>query len=253
MIEFDQVKKSFDGNYNVLDDITFNVMPGECLILLGSSGSGKTTTLKMINRLLEPSSGSIKINSQDIATLDPVQLRRSIGYVFQGIGLFPHFTVSENIQIVLQLQNCSKQEQIQQSHYFLEQVNLNPNHFATRYPAELSGGQQQRVGVARALATHSDILLMDEPFGALDAINRVALQNEILTLKKKLAKTIVFVTHDIYEALRLGDRIAVINHGKLEQIGTRKEIMQKPATDFVRELFSQAVHQLKEFTDVLHG
>jgi osmoprotectant transport system ATP-binding protein len=252
MIEFDHVKKSFDGNYNVLDDITFNVMPGECLVLLGSSGSGKTTTLKMINRLLEPSAGIIRINGQDVATLEPVQLRRSIGYVFQGIGLFPHFTVSENIQIVLQLQKFSKQKQIQQSHYFLEQVNLDPSRFAARYPAELSGGQQQRVGVARALATHSDILLMDEPFGALDAINRVALQNEILTLKKKIAKTIVFVTHDIYEALRLGDRIAVINQGKLEQIGTRKEIMQKPATDFVHELFSQAVHQLKEFMDVLY-
>lgn len=251
MIELNHVKKTFDGKQAVVHDISFEVFEGECLVLLGSSGSGKTTILKMINRLLEPTAGTIKIKNQDIANLEPVQLRRSMGYVFQGVGLFPHFTVEENIELVLQLRDTQKTEFTKQVHYFLDLVNLDPAEFANRYPAELSGGQQQRVGVARALATQSEILLMDEPFGSLDAINRVALQNEVLSLKKKLTKTIVFVTHDIYEALRLGDRIAVINQGRVEQIGSMKDIMQQPATDFIKQLFAQAADQIKTFGDLL--
>lgn len=248
MIKFNNITKTLDGHHYIVDDVSFEVQPGECLVILGSSGSGKTTLLKMVNRLLEPTSGSIEINGQNIAALNLESLRQSIGYVFQGIGLFPHYTVVENIQLVLQLKNAD----LELAHQFLELVNLDPKRYANRYPAELSGGQQQRVGVARALATQSDILLMDEPFGALDALNRVALQDEVLNLKKKLTKTIVFVTHDIYEALRIADRLAIIHCGKLEQIGTKKDIVQAPATEFVHRLISQASEQIHAFTESLN-
>lgn len=248
MIKFKNVKKNFDGHKNIIDDISFEVLPGECLVLLGTSGSGKTTLLKMINRLVEPSSGSVEINGKNVVDLPLVALRRSIGYVFQGIGLFPHLTIAENIDLVLEL----KKSKTQTSSFFLELVNLEPSQFANRYPGELSGGQQQRVGVARALATESDILLMDEPFGALDPINRVALQNEILLLKKRLTKTIVFVTHDIYEALCLADRLAIINNGKLEQIGNKDKLIADPSTEFVKTIFMQAAQQIKMYTDLFH-
>lgn len=251
MITLSHISKTFDGTEFVIDNLSLEIASGEFLVLLGSSGSGKTTLLKMINRLVEPSTGKIEIDGQNIASLDPVELKRSIGYVFQGIGLFPHFTVEENITIVLKLKKITLKEQKYQAHELLELVNLAPHEFANRYPCELSGGQQQRVGVARALATHSNILLMDEPFGALDAINRALLQDELLQLKKQLHKTIIFVTHDIFEALRLGDRIAVLNKGKLEQVGQRHEILQNPASSFVQQLFSQTTHQLQEFADLL--
>lgn len=253
MIKLRKVKKTFDGKNFAVDNISFEVMEGECLVLLGSSGSGKTTTLKMMNRLLDPTEGLIEIDGKNIATQDPVHLRHSIGYVFQGVGLFPHFTVEENVEIVLKLKKASKAEQKKQTQYFLDLVNLPPDDFAARYPSELSGGQRQRVGVARALATQSKILLMDEPFGALDAINRLSLQNELLAIKKKLNMTVVFVTHDILEALRLGDRIAVFNQGKIEQIGSKKEIVENPGTPFVQQLFSQTAQQLKQFMELLNG
>lgn len=252
MITLLHVMKSFDDKNFIVDDISLEVPSGEFLVLLGSSGSGKTTTLKMINRLIDPTFGTITINGQDIATIDPVVLRRSIGYVFQGIGLFPHFTIEENIAVVLKLKKANKKEQKRQAHHFLELVHLPPKEFAARYPSELSGGQQQRVGVARALATYSDILLMDEPFGALDAINRAALQDELLSIKEQLHKTVVFVTHDIFEAFRLGDRIAVLNKGKIEQIGDKKELIHRPATDYVRQLFSRTSQQLKEYEGLLN-
>lgn len=242
MISIRSVSKSFgnDGSFAV-DNISLEIQPGETLVLLGSSGSGKTTLLRLINRLIEPSSGTILLDEADTATLDPVQLRRRIGYVFQGIGLFPHFTVAANIAIVPRLLQWSRERRERRVGELLELVGLPAAEYAPRYPDELSGGQQQRVGVARALAGDPEYLLMDEPFGALDAITRDALQAELLALKQRLRKTIVFVTHDLQEALRLGDRVAVLHRGKLEQVGAPAELLQQPRTDFVRELFAKAV------------
>lgn len=242
MISIRSVSKSFgNGGSFAVDNISLEIRPGETLVLLGSSGSGKTTLLRLINRLIEPSSGTILLDEADTATLDPVQLRRRIGYVFQGIGLFPHFTVAANIAIVPRLLQWSRERRERRVGELLELVGLPAAEYAPRYPDELSGGQQQRVGVARALAGDPEYLLMDEPFGALDAITRDALQAELLALKQRLRKTIVFVTHDLQEALRLGDRVAVLHRGKLEQVGAPAELLQQPRTDFVRELFAKAV------------
>jgi len=248
MIRLDRISKSFDGgrSYAVME-LSLRVNTGETLVLLGSSGCGKTTTLKMINRLIEPTDGRIEVGGEDIMKLDPVTLRRRIGYVFQGIGLFPHMTVEENVGLVPRLSGQSVHERKTNAHKLLEMVGLPAETFANRFPEELSGGQQQRVGVARALAADPDYLLMDEPFGALDALNRESLQQELLSLKKKLEKTIIFVTHDIFEALLLGDRIAVLHQGKLEQIGPKKEILSAPATPFVKDLISKPARQLAVF------
>jgi len=241
MISFRNVSKSFaNGGQWALQDVSLEVRAGETLVLLGSSGSGKTTLLRLVNRLIEPTSGTIRLDDADIATQDPVRLRRRIGYVFQGIGLFPHFTVAANIGIVPRLLRWEKERRVSRVHEMLELVGLPPPDFAARYPDELSGGQQQRVGVARALASDPEYLLMDEPFGALDAITRDSLQQELLALKQRLHKTIVFVTHDITEALRLGDRIAVLHQGRLEQVGTAEELLNQPATGFVRDLFARS-------------
>lgn len=252
MIKLTHVVKAFDAYHNVVNDISMEIAAGELLVILGSSGSGKTTLLKMINRLVEPTSGRIYIDDIDISTLNPVSLRRSIGYVFQGVGLFPHLTVEENITIVLRLNKIAEKERKKRAREILNFVNLDPEIYLLRYPEELSGGQQQRIGVARALATEPNVLLMDEPFGALDAINRHALQSELLKLKAKLNKTILFVTHDLFEAVRLGDRIAVMNKGRLEQIGTKQEIIHSPKTPFVKKLFQKATRQLKMYRDLLH-
>jgi osmoprotectant transport system ATP-binding protein len=201
----------------------------------------------MINRLIEPSDGTILLAGKDVRRQDTIALRRSIGYVFQGIGLFPHMTVQENVSVVLRLQGRPQKERKDRARELLELVGLRPRDFEDRYPAELSGGQQQRVGVARALAADPGCLLMDEPFGALDAITRDGLQQELLRLKARLLKTIVFVTHDIFEALRLADRIAVMHTGRLEQVGPPEEILRTPATDFVRELFEKPAQQLAAF------
>ncbi|MBA2653705.1 MAG: ATP-binding cassette domain-containing protein [Gammaproteobacteria bacterium] len=251
MIKLSHLAKTFNGKDYIVEDLSLEVAKGELLVLLGSSGSGKTTTLKMINRLVEPSSGQIMIDNEDISLLDPVALRRSIGYVFQGVGLFPHLTVEENITIILKLNGMEEGERKKLSDYFLDCVNLEPSVYASRYPDELSGGQQQRVGVARALVTNPHLLLMDEPFGAVDAINRNTLQTELLKLKGKLNKTIVFVTHDIFEAVRLGDRIAIMNQGRLEQIGTKQEIIHSPSTSFVNQLFDKTSRQLKAYMELL--
>ena len=242
MISFRNVSKSFgNGRAFAVREVSLEIQSGETLVLLGSSGSGKTTLLRLINRLIEPTSGTIRLDDVDTATLDPVQLRRRIGYVFQGIGLFPHFTVAANIAIVPRLLAWPRAHRERRTEELLELVGLPAAEYAPRYPDELSGGQQQRVGVARALAGDPEYLLMDEPFGALDAITRDSLQAELLALKQRLRKTIVFVTHDIQEALRLGDRIAVLHQGKLEQIGAPAELLRQPETDFVRELFAKAV------------
>lgn len=248
MIKLDHVAKTFDGKTFVIKDLSLEIQTGETLVILGSSGCGKTTTLKMINRLVEVTSGSIEIDGKNIKSFDTVKLRRSIGYVFQGIGLFPLMTVAENVAIVLRLNKIPLRQRQQRARELLELVNLNPDIYAQRFPAELSGGQQQRVGVARALASDPAYLLMDEPFGALDTITRHALQNEVLNLKKRLHKTIVFVTHDIFEALRLGDRIAILNRGLLEQVGDKETILQHPATTFVRNLFQRSIKQLNKQT-----
>jgi osmoprotectant transport system ATP-binding protein len=228
-----------------------DVADGETLVLLGSSGSGKTTTLKMINRLIEPTAGSVEIGDQDASRLSPIDLRRSIGYVFQGIGLFPHFSVERNVSIIPRLLGWDGHRCRQSARELLELIGLDPMTYADRYPDELSGGEQQRVGVARALAADPEYLLMDEPFGALDAVTRDALQTELLTWKRQLGKTILFVTHDIFEALTLGDRIGVMHQGRLEQVGAPEELLHEPASVFVRDLFAKPAQQLAAFRDLL--
>jgi len=191
------------------------------------------------------------LGGEDIATQDPIALRRKIGYVFQGIGLFPHMTVAENIAIVPRLLGWPAARQRDRAHDLLEVVGLEPDRYRDRFPDELSGGQQQRVGVARALAADPAYLLMDEPFGALDALTRDVLQQELIGIRERIHKTIVFVTHDIFEALALGDRIAVLHAGHLEQVGTREEILRRPATELVRELFAKPAQQLAAYGDLL--
>jgi len=219
MIQLNRVTKYYPGQTTpALSKISLTINDGETLVLLGSSGSGKSTLLKMLNRLQEPSQGSITLHGQSLHTLNPVSLRRTMGYVFQGIGLFPHMTVGENVGVQLALMGKDKTVQQERSEAMLALVHLPPEEYAHRYPHELSGGQQQRVGVARALVTNPDILLMDEPFGALDPITRHSLQKELAELAKQLQKTLVFVTHDIQEATRLGHRIAVLHQGHLQQV-----------------------------------
>ena len=222
-----------------VDTRIYFVSPGPTIILLaGLQGCGKTTTLKMINRLIEPTQGIIEVGGKDVMDHNPVELRRQIGYVFQGIGLFPHMTIEQNVEIVPRLLGWSIRSRRNRMQELLKLVGLPADSFAKRFPGELSGGQQQRVGVARALAANPAYLLMDEPFGALDALTREALQQELLKLKTQLKKTIVFVTHDLHEALLIGDRIAILHEGNLEQIGTKKEILDAPATRFVQDLFT---------------
>jgi osmoprotectant transport system ATP-binding protein len=252
MISLKNVSKSFDeGQHFAIRDVSLDVKEGETLVLLGSSGCGKTTLLKLINRLLDPTSGTIEVDGKDIAGQDPIVLRRSIGYVFQGIGLLPHMTVEENVVIVPRLTGWSSQRRRERAYELLRIVGLDPDIYARRFPGELSGGQQQRVGVGRALAADPAYLLMDEPFGSLDALTRDTLQQGLLALKERLKKTIVFVTHDIFEALTLGDRIAVLHAGHLQQVGTKEEILLHPATDFVRALFAKPAQQLAAFQGML--
>ncbi len=252
MITIRNVSKSFDGGQRyALRDISLEVQEGETLVLLGSSGCGKTTLLRLINRLIDPTGGTIEVGGIDIATQDPVTLRRRIGYVFQGIGLFPHLNIGENVAIVPRLLGWPRDRRRARAEELLHLVDLDPATYAARFPEELSGGQQQRVGVARALAANPDYLLMDEPFGALDALTRDSLQQSMASLKQRLQKTIVFVTHDIFEALILGDRIAVLHAGELQQVGPKEEILRHPTTDFVRELFAKPAQQLAAYGDML--
>ena len=217
---------------------------GQLVVLLGESGCGKTTTLKMINRLIESTCGTIEVEGEDTCFVDPTILRRSMGYVFQGIGLFPHMTVEQNVGLVPRLLGRSATGRKRNTQRLLELVGLPSNTFAHRFPEELSGGQQQRVGVARALAANPDYLLMDEPFGALDALSRELLQQELLSLKRKLEKTIVFVTHDIFEAFKVGTRIAIMDCGQIIQIGTPKEIAENPINDFIKKFVGKHLNAL---------
>ncbi len=247
MIDLLNISKFYtSGSAPALADVTIRVREGEVLALLGSSGSGKTTALKLINRLEEPTSGSVRVKGHDVAEMDPHALRRSIGYVFQGIGLFPHLTVAGNVGVVPDLLGWEAGRVRRRTDELLELVGLPPETFRERYPDQLSGGQAQRVGVARALAADPEILLMDEPFGALDAVTRVRLQDELLDLQSRLNRTIVFVTHDLIEALKLGDRVAVLHQGALHQIGTGAELHARPATPFVEALLGQLRDQLSE-------
>ncbi len=245
LIEIKGVHKEFNG-VPALEDVSLDVVKGELLVLLGSSGSGKSTLLKMINGLVAPSAGSVKFAGKPVSSQDPVVLRRSLGYVFQQVGLFPHLTVSENVGLVIKLNGATKEQCTNRVNEVLEQVSLDPETFAGRFPAELSGGEQQRAGVARALATDPNCILMDEPFGAVDAITRDGLQQQVLQLMRDRARTIVFVTHDLFEALTLADRIAVLHQGRVEQVGTPREVMLHPATAFVRTLFERPFQQLRD-------
>lgn len=233
MIEFKKVAKSYDGKTNIIEDLDLKINKGELVILIGESGSGKTTTMKMINRLHEPTSGTILINGKSIMDINQIELRRSIGYVIQKVGLLPHMTIGENIELIPFLKNWNKEKRRNRAKELLELVDLDPETYIDKYPHELSGGQQQRIGVARALAVNPEVILMDEPFSALDPITREQLQEELLKLQDELHKTIVFVTHDMDEALKLGDRIAVMKDGKVIQFDTPENILKNPVNDFV--------------------
>lgn len=235
-IRMEHVVKSY-GDHKVLKDFEMDIQQGEFISVIGGSGSGKTTVLKLINGLLKPDSGSIYINEEDIKGLDQNVLRRKIGYVIQNIGLFPHMTIEENIGYVLMIQKRDSKEIQERVHQLMHMMDLDED-LLKRYPDQLSGGQKQRVGIARALAANPDLLLMDEPFGAVDEITRHSLQDELIRLHKKLGITIFFITHDIREALRLGDRIMVMKDGEVEQFANREELLAHPATDFVKLLLS---------------
>ncbi len=235
MIELHNVTKQY-GETVVVDDISLAVAEGELLVLLGDSGSGKTTTLKMINRLIDPTSGVIRLDGQDVREVPAHLLRRRVGYVFQKVGLFPHMTVAENIAITPSLLEWEPSAIEKQVNQLLTMVELEPTTMRGRYPSELSGGQQQRVGVARALAATPKVMLLDEPFGALDPLTRDRLQQSFSRSRRDHHLTAIFVTHDMVEALILGDRIAVMRDGHLIQIGTPHELMVQPADDYVKQL-----------------
>jgi len=254
VITLEGVSKSYDGGVtHAVLDVEFTVAEGALLVLLGESGCGKTTTLKMINRLVELSAGRITVANEDIQRLDPVQLRRKIGYVFQGIGLFPHLTVAENISAVPRLLGWSSAESNTRVRELLGVMGLPPAEYADRYPAQLSGGQQQRVGVARALAARPDVLLMDEPFGALDPLTRVELQDQLKNLQKSLGLTIVLVTHDMTEALLLADRIAVMKHGRILGYGTPGALISNPPHEYVRSLMEMPRKQADRIEQIAGG
>jgi osmoprotectant transport system ATP-binding protein len=251
MIRLIDINKSFTPVVHAIKNLSLDIRAGETLVLLGSSGCGKTTILKMINRIIEPSSGAIFIEGENISERDPIEVRRSIGYVIQEIGLFPHMNIGDNVSVVLKLKDWPEEERKRRAREVLELVGLNPEQFRSRYPDELSGGQQQRVGVARALAANPSLLLMDEPFSAVDAVTRELLQQELLKLKKQLHKTIVFVTHDIFEAFTLADRIAILHEGQLQQVGTKEEIISSPETEFVENLLMKPKKQLSAFQGLM--
>jgi osmoprotectant transport system ATP-binding protein len=252
MIEIRQLTKRYPGVVAV-DDVSLSVEAGELLVLLGSSGSGKTTTLKMINRLIEPTSGTVLVDGRDTAAEEPHELRRRIGYVFQKIGLFPHMSVAENVAVTPSLLGWDEARIARRVDALLELVELDPASMRDRRPGELSGGQQQRVGVARALAAEPRLMLLDEPFGALDPLTRDRLQQSFVGLRRRLGLTAIFVTHDMAEALLLGDRIAVMDEGRLVQVGTPRELVRAPASDYVEQLMSTPRRQAEVVDGLLEG
>ena len=246
LIKFENVSKGYENGIKVIDNLNFTIHSEEFITLIGKSGCGKTTLLKLINGLIKPDSGKIFIRDKEIRQWDIIELRRSIGYVIQQIGLFPHMSIEDNIGYVLNIKKVSKQERAKQAKELIELVGLS-SEYLKKYPRELSGGQNQRVGVARALAANPDIILMDEPFGAVDDITRRALQEEMLKLNERVKKTVVFVTHDIDEAFRLGSRIVLFDNGKIVQQGNRKEMIFNPKNKFVEDFFGT-----KNFTAYLN-
>ncbi len=236
MIHLKGLVKQFPGAPRAaIDHLDLEIDAGEVCVLIGPSGCGKTTTMRMINRLIEPSGGTIEVNGKDVTHMDPVALRRGIGYVIQQVGLFPHMTIAANIATVPRLLGWGDARTAQRIDELLQLVGMEPASFRDRYPRELSGGQRQRIGVARALAADPPVLLMDEPFGAIDPINRTRVQDEFLKIQRQLRKTVVFVTHDIDEAIKMGDRIALLRDGRLVQHAPPTEMLARPANGFVED------------------
>ena len=243
-IDYQNVSKRFKGNdKDSVSEVSAQINEGEFVTILGSSGCGKTTLLKMTNRLYEPTSGKIVLFGEDISTVEETVVRRRMGYVIQQVGLFPHMTVEENIAVVPKLLKWDKEKTAKRVEELLNLVELDPGIYKDRYPSKLSGGQQQRVGLARALVTDPKIMLLDEPFGAIDAITRLNLQNELLRIHDGTKKTFLLVTHDINEAFKLGNRVMIMNEGKLVQFDTPEEIVKNPADEFVETLIKSARDQ----------
>ncbi|WLR52608.1 betaine/proline/choline family ABC transporter ATP-binding protein [Bacillus tianshenii] len=246
MIRFENVSKKYQDGTLAIQNMNLTIPKGELLTLIGPSGCGKTTTMKMINRLIEPTEGRIFVDEQDISQTNPVELRRNIGYVIQRIGLLPHMTIEDNIALVPKLKKWPKQKYEKRVDELLDLVGLDPHIYKGRYPAELSGGQQQRIGVVRALAAEPPVILMDEPFSALDPISREQLQDELLHLQNTIHKTIVFVTHDMNEALKIADRMALMKDGEIIQLDTPQNIVRHPKDDFVAEFIGDKGNPLQQ-------
>ncbi|WP_353462302.1 betaine/proline/choline family ABC transporter ATP-binding protein [Mammaliicoccus sciuri] len=238
MLSIQDLTKVYRGGKKAVNSINMEIESGEFIAFIGTSGSGKTTALRMINRMIEPTSGTITLDGKDLSKMNPVNLRRNIGYVIQQIGLMPHMTIRENIVLVPKLLKWTKEEKEKKAKELIKLVGL-PESYLDLYPSQLSGGQQQRIGVVRALAADQDIILMDEPFGALDPITRDTLQDLVKTLQQKLGKTIIFVTHDMDEAIKLADRICIMSQGEIIQFDSPNNILKNPANDFVREFIGQ--------------
>ncbi len=238
MIKFENIVKKYNRK-TVIDSFNLEIEPGQLVVFIGPSGCGKTTLLKMVNRLVPVSSGKIYVDGKDISTVDPIELRRNIGYVIQNTGLFPHMTIQENLELIPKLKGESPEEIEKKTNELLELVGLNPKEYLHRFPKELSGGQQQRVGVARAFSTNSDIILMDEPFSALDPVTRSSLQEELFNMQKELNKTIIFVTHDMDEAYKIADKICLLKDGEILQYDTPENILKNPASEFVESFIGK--------------
>ncbi|MEZ0480105.1 ABC transporter ATP-binding protein [Planococcus sp. SSTMD024] len=250
MIRFDKVTKRYPDGTEALKDVTLDLPARQLTAIIGPSGCGKTTLMKMVNKLENPTTGSIYIDDEPITGMDEVKLRRSIGYVIQRIGLFPHMTIADNVSLVPKLLNWPADKTDERSKELLQLVGLDPAVFMDRYPLELSGGQQQRVGVVRALAGDPNIVLMDEPFSALDPISREQLQDELRHLQQEIHKTIIFVTHDMDEALKIADTIVVMKDGQVEQVGTPQQLIDEPANEFVRSFIgTERINQKRSFGD----
>jgi osmoprotectant transport system ATP-binding protein len=246
MITLSEVRKVYGGSAVAVDGVSFEVPEGTTTCLIGMSGCGKTTTLKMINRLLEPTAGEIRVNGGSVREQDAIQLRRSIGYVVQKGGLMPHMTVRRNVALLEEVKRAEAKARGKRADELLDLVGLQPDQYGDRYPGELSGGQQQRVGIARALMSDPPVLLMDEPFGALDPITRSRMHAELLRINSKLRKTIVIVTHDLAETFKLGDDIILMRAGKIVQRGRRADFLERPADDFVEEFVRSQVDGIAE-------
>jgi osmoprotectant transport system ATP-binding protein len=252
VIELEELTRRY-GERKVVDRLSLRVARGECLVLLGGSGSGKTTTLKMVNRLVEPSAGRVLLGGEDTRASEPHALRRRIGYAFQQVGLFPHLTVGENVTITPRLLGWDAARIARRCDEILALVELPPGEFRDRRPDQLSGGQQQRVGLARALAAEPEVVLLDEPFGALDPITRDRVRESFRRIRRELAPTVIFVTHDMAEALLLGDRIAVLKEGRLVQLGPPRELLARPTDAYVAELMAAPRRQAETVDRLLGG